>query len=118
MHDALAPHHDKDFRYLAAFGMTTLASVILHVWVVNDGGSLREELVVGPQAGAGASHAYLLIHRMHARAFRPPRASRGPDFLHPHSIGRSILFVHRDPVSLSVLMLIAPASFTTGVIRT
>ncbi len=34
-HDALAPHHDKDFRYLAALEMTLLRDVVLHVWRVD-----------------------------------------------------------------------------------
>ena len=34
-HDALAPHRDEDFRYLALFPAEMLDDVCLHMWLVD-----------------------------------------------------------------------------------
>ena len=72
-HDALAPHHDKDFRYLASFEMEALKHKVLHVWLVDHWGRLKEELVVGSGAHDASERVWLLIYRMHARALQPPK---------------------------------------------
>ena len=68
-HDALYPHHDKDYRSMAAFPAPALRNVALHVFRVGYWGSLRTDVIYGPDFDeASGVHAWLLIHRQHARA--------------------------------------------------
>ena len=40
-HDAIAPHHDKDFRYLTVLPMNCLRSIHLKVWLVDIRGQVQ-----------------------------------------------------------------------------
>lgn len=73
-HDALAPHHDKDFRFVTALRMDALNGIILHVLLVDYLGRVREEIVHDDTTlHSDKTHAWIMIHRMHARAVNPPK---------------------------------------------
>ena len=83
-HDALHVHHDKDARSLAALPISLLEDVVLHVWLVDYWGHLREIIVLPKGEGDPDQflHAWIIIHRMHACAL-PPKAKQNTPHLDP-----------------------------------
>ncbi len=53
--------------------MEALKHKVLHVWLVDHWGRLKEDMVVGSGAHDASEHVWLLIYRMHARALQPPK---------------------------------------------
>ena len=50
-HDAVHPHHDRDFRALAALPISSLDDVDLHVWCLDKSLHVREITIAGPCSG-------------------------------------------------------------------
>jgi len=72
VHDAVAPHHDKDYRTLIVFPLTILEDLILHVLMIDYGGKVTVHELRGRKAGDDSPQAWMFIHRAHARALHPP----------------------------------------------
>ena len=70
-HDALLPHHDKDFRCITLFTLLELADVTLRVWRVSHWSQLGLDTLLPPKASKRELH--VMIHRGHMRTLRPPR---------------------------------------------
>ena len=77
-HDAVSPHHDKDYRSLIAFPPKALADMILGVLIMDYGGRIKEHRLIGRDCSTHARTAWILIHRGHARAVAPPRGQACP----------------------------------------
>jgi hypothetical protein len=75
-HDVLYPHHDKDVRSLSPFPISLLQDVELVVWLLDYWGQMRS-IVISPASGLVKTRAYVLVHRMHARALAPIDQSGG-----------------------------------------
>ena len=69
-HDVLYPHHDKDVRSLSPFPISLLQDVELVVWLLDYWGQMRS-IIISPASGLVKTRAYVLVHRMHARALSP-----------------------------------------------
>jgi len=69
-HDALHPHHDKDFRCTTLFALPELEDVTLRVWRVNHWNQLGLDALLPQKVGKREIH--VLIHRGHMRMLRPP----------------------------------------------
>ncbi|CAK0880153.1 unnamed protein product [Prorocentrum cordatum] len=77
IHDAVAPHHDKDYRALVAFPLRLLEDVVLNVVMTDYGGKVTTHFLEGARSGEGSPQAWMLIHRGHARALRPRTPTSG-----------------------------------------
>ena len=75
-HDALAPHHDQDYRGLLApppRATTFLEYMRLNVLLIDYGGKVRWKRLIGPKADGESPEAWMFIHRARAQAMGPPR---------------------------------------------
>ena len=77
IHDAVAPHHDKDYRTLVVFPLRLLEDVALNIVMMDYGGKVTTHLLEGARSGEGSPQAWMLIYRGHARALRPRAPSAG-----------------------------------------
>ena len=88
-HDALQPHHDKDFRCLAAFPVRAFRRTTLRVWRVNHWGQLEIDTVLPPEPSQ--RECAVLIHRGHMRALHAPSRSAAGELLrHWERAGNSL----------------------------
>ena len=71
-HDLITPHHEKDFRALAVFPLSALASAKLVVFRADYRGGLVVESVVGPQWEPGGWTITALIWKGHMTLLEPP----------------------------------------------
>ena len=73
-HDALRPHHDKDYRLYHAFCVDELQDYTLQFWRVNVQGQYQVDHIVGTRQGAEEKIIPFLIHGGHIRLLVPPKA--------------------------------------------
>ena len=71
-HDALRPHHDKDYRLYHAFCIDELQDYTLQFWRVNVQGQYQVDHIVGTKPGAEEKIIPFLIHGGHIRLLVPP----------------------------------------------
>ena len=75
-HDAVYRDHDKDYRALLAFPLEDLEPYALHVVRIDFHGQATVNSVTGIRwSDREQSHLWVMIHRGHMRALRPPEGT-------------------------------------------
>ena len=71
-HDILKPHHDKDYRAIAAFPVEALGNVRVVVLRVDYKGDVLTEIIQGTQWRSGQPDVWALIWKGHMTLLVPP----------------------------------------------
>ena len=95
-HDAIYPHHDKDWRCLASFPVDSLRGWVVHIHRVDPWGRLRLDRLIGDRASVEADPAFcLLIKDGHTRLLlEPHRGAAVALFKHWQQLGKPTRDVH------------------------
>jgi len=81
-HDILKPHHDKDYRAVAAFPVEAMGNVRLIVLRVDYKGDVLTEVIQGTQWRAGQPDMWALIWKGHMTLLVPPDRQAALRWLH------------------------------------